>query len=76
MNNMLDSTLFTRLIVYERKQLALWQMRNRLREFLIASSHNSLRKGGEYEQSFIMYVGSYAGRYGWVPNEDKGDRYS
>ena len=40
--NMLDSIFFTRLFVSERKQIAM--MRNRLREFLIASLRPVVQK--------------------------------
>ena len=40
-----DAITFLTANCFHKKQLALWQMRNRLREFLIASSHNMLRNG-------------------------------
>ena len=40
-----DAITFLTANCFHKKQLALWQMKNRLREFLIASSHNMLRNG-------------------------------
>ena len=44
-----DAITFLTANCFRKKQLALWQMRNRLCEFLIASSHNMLRNGEQYD---------------------------